>query len=651
MPGIPGPLGILPGLTYDPVTNRYYSTPKVRPAVDPNTSSVLTPNPTASSSTARFTRRNAPRYQSESSASGSASVPAQETYGAEGKGRVLPSTACLDERRADKRLKLDTEPEKERSEGGRSRRRHRLGLISTDSRPRIQDQFSHDMASGLRLTSARFCNCGHTGENINEIKAFGDSAYYATTGHGRIVFHRENGETFRVQVCAQSIIALHQDPPRMVTMAISTGTEAHIHHFRRTPENPSEIEQSEINLPPGEIFSSSSFDDACTLGGERGLSIVKYTTERYYSHHRKLKSDVLAVEHLDRNLVFAGLRNSAILLEDLRVSPRDSNVMGHTVKGRSVVGIKKLKDSVVPWGVAVSSMSDELLIFDARFGKSPLHSLQGHVNNYRIHLGMNTTPDDSYLFSAGSDNRIRAWSTRTGTRLTPPKDVDCFFDFASPGVSGSHPSRMLRRTSFDDTPGPGGDMSGILDQDDTLELVEVDEDEGDIQEQDSVSSNDDDRNEEEEDDDDDDDEEDEEDEGDEEDDDDEEDEEDSEESESDTSVQDELSRRLLPGRGNTVRYVPGRFGTAPHTPPTFRHPSHQTVPFFRREGTTSPHIPGRIAKDETNVLRRVFLKRVSSLSFHPGSWALTVASGGRLERFEVNLFDNGEDGRSDGFGG
>lgn len=32
---------------------------------------------------------------------------------------------------------------------------------------------------------------------------------------------------------------------------------------------------------------------------------------------------------------------------------------------------------------------------------------------------MTTTSDDQYLFAAGSDKRIRAWSTRSGERLQP----------------------------------------------------------------------------------------------------------------------------------------------------------------------------------------------------------------------------------------
>ena len=186
--------------------------------------------------------------------------------------------------------------------------------------------------------------------------------------------------------------------------AISTGTEAHIHHFRRLSENPNETVPSEIDLPPGEVFAASSFDDACTLGeqthhircplysircpradfilkllrgGERGLAIVKYTSERHHSIHRRLKSDALAVDHIDRDLIFAGLRNSSVVLDDLRVSPRQGNVVANTLNGKAVINVKKLSDAVVPWGVAVSGMSDEVRAFPSfcmPIAKSPPNS-------------------------------------------------------------------------------------------------------------------------------------------------------------------------------------------------------------------------------------------------------------------------------------
>ena len=280
--------------------------------------------------------------------------------------------------------------------------------------------------------------------------------------------------------------------------------------------------------------------------------------------------------------------------------------------------------------------------------------------------GMTTTPDDAYIFHAGSDNRIRAWSTQTGRRVVPGPDIEDAFPFTSPGVSRMHkrektPYRHWRDRSTDSvtseladldededvqdalaSPGPGGDMSGILDilegdpgsdSDTDLSLLSIHglEDDDDTPEQSDVESD---------------------------------------------NGADQLTRRLLSryGRGTIPTTsatnpsillspnVPGR-ATVPgprasrirdilssnstRPPARLRPPVTPTRrPAFQREGTTSPSIPGRIAKDEPNVLRRVFAKRVVGMSFHPDSWALDVAVGEKVERFSA--FDTSRDRDEDG---
>ena len=74
---------------------------------------------------------------------------------------------------------------------------------------------------------------------------------------------------------------------------------------------------------------------------------------------RRVKSDVLAVDQYDPNLVMTGLRNGFVSLEDLRVESRNLNKVGHTVKGKAVVGVKRLNDGAVPWGLVVSGLDSE----------------------------------------------------------------------------------------------------------------------------------------------------------------------------------------------------------------------------------------------------------------------------------------------------
>jgi WD repeat-containing protein 21A len=79
------------------------------------------------------------------------------------------------------------------------------------------------------------------------------------------------------------------------------------------------------------------------------------------------------------------------------------NVVAAMPGRKAIVGVKRLKDSAVPWGLAASAMGDEvgvawtqcpfwanltgqMLIFDVRFGREPLHRLEGHVNNFHQNL-------------------------------------------------------------------------------------------------------------------------------------------------------------------------------------------------------------------------------------------------------------------------
>ncbi|CAD6564406.1 MAG: hypothetical protein TREMPRED_004976 [Tremellales sp. Tagirdzhanova-0007] len=139
---------------------------------------------------------------------------------------------------------------------------------------------------------------------------------------------------------------------------------------------------------------------------------------------RKLPSDALALHHSSPDLIFAGLRSSSVLLEDLRVQSTTPNVVASAADGRAVIGVKRLKDSVVPWGLVVSAMDDPLLLFDVRFGKSPLIQFKGHRNSFPCSLGLTTSSDDEIVFAAGSDRRIRAWSTVTGDRIVSTHETE-----------------------------------------------------------------------------------------------------------------------------------------------------------------------------------------------------------------------------------
>jgi len=64
--------------------------------------------------------------------------------------------------------------------------------------------------------------------------------------------------------------------------------------------------------------------------------------------------------------------------------------------------------------------------------------LEGHINHYHDKLGLATTPDDNFVFAAGSDGLVRAWSLLTGTRIEPPSALD----INGHPLLDSYPARM-----------------------------------------------------------------------------------------------------------------------------------------------------------------------------------------------------------------
>ncbi|PVF97362.1 hypothetical protein CPB86DRAFT_815636 [Serendipita vermifera] len=86
------------------------------------------------------------------------------------------------------------------------------------------------------------------------------------------------------------------------------------------------------------------------------------------------------------------------------------------------------------WGLVVAAMDGTIFIYDLRFcGSSPssgsrsgptgpnaVMKLSGHVNSCTQSLGFFINSSCTFLFAAGEDAQIRAWSLQTGERITPP---------------------------------------------------------------------------------------------------------------------------------------------------------------------------------------------------------------------------------------
>lgn len=138
------------------------------------------------------------------------------------------------------------------------------------------------------------------------------------------------------------------------------------------------MHHSELDLQQDDIFCMSSGDGVCSLstsgsrypstvepsaecapGGSKSLTTLHYT-DGLTTSVRPLPSDALSLHHWRPDLVFAGLRSSAILLQDLRVKPRIPNVVASMKRGKAVIGVKRLSDSAAPWGLVASAMGDEV---------------------------------------------------------------------------------------------------------------------------------------------------------------------------------------------------------------------------------------------------------------------------------------------------
>ena len=75
---------------------------------------------------------------------------------------------------------------------------------------------------------------------------------------------------------------------------------------------------------------------------------------------RSVPSDPLAVHHATEHLVYAGLRNGRVVVDDQRTKGGRPQVVGKTTRGKAVVGVKRLNDGAVPFGLIVSALQDEV---------------------------------------------------------------------------------------------------------------------------------------------------------------------------------------------------------------------------------------------------------------------------------------------------
>ncbi|KAJ3561665.1 hypothetical protein NP233_g10055 [Leucocoprinus birnbaumii] len=173
-----------------------------------------------------------------------------------------------------------------------------------------------------------------------------------------------------------------------------------------TPKNTYDIRCSSYSYDPNEVV----------VGARQHAVHLTDIFNQPKTRILKTHSDVFSIVR-DRNLIYAGTRNGSIHRFDLRVpSTAKSTTLFDTVNNAAT------RYSRPSSTVLHMQLIDDLLMYDVRYTQhsTPILQFKGHVNSNSSNLGIVTDPTSSFLFAAGQDNRIRAWSLRTAEPLPLP---------------------------------------------------------------------------------------------------------------------------------------------------------------------------------------------------------------------------------------
>jgi len=137
-------------------------------------------------------------------------------------------------------------------------------------------------------------------------------------------------------------------------------------------------------------------------------------------HFLDTQSDVFTVEQQE-NLVYTGTRSGCITRFDTRLPDLGGQRLFEDVFQPQTSSVTHLK-IVREWQLVAGNMNGSLGAYDLRFarGSTPLLMFPGHINSYTTKLPLAVDPSEDFLFVAGQDKRIRAWSLQSGEALTPP---------------------------------------------------------------------------------------------------------------------------------------------------------------------------------------------------------------------------------------
>ncbi|KAG5719273.1 Dual specificity phosphatase ibp1 [Termitomyces sp. T112] len=182
---------------------------------------------------------------------------------------------------------------------------------------------------------------------------------------------------------------------------------------------------------------SSHFEEASLVLGVSTKAVYMSDIDAFSVQHLETHSDVFAVRQ-HGTVIFAGCRNGNIMQFDKRLGKRGQKLHTNRFSKQQRTSVLHL-EMLTDWQVLTSYMNGGLMTFDLRFTRegSPLVQYHGHHNTYTQRLGIAIDPSHEFLFAAGEDRRIRAWSVHTGRPLISSSshdDMDDPFNRVFPGV-------------------------------------------------------------------------------------------------------------------------------------------------------------------------------------------------------------------------
>lgn len=141
---------------------------------------------------------------------------------------------------------------------------------------------------------------------------------------------------------------------------------------------------------------------------------------------------------------------------------RQSNVLPSTGHASAVTNLQVVNE----WGLLLAAMDGILAVYDLRFcgyksesrsltpsrvgsldssSPRPVITFSGHVNSHSQNLGFCVDPAFNFIFAAGEDNRVRAWSLRTGDAILHSTGHDSPL---SDGQASSRNQKLLALKKF-----------------------------------------------------------------------------------------------------------------------------------------------------------------------------------------------------------